>query len=174
VGPTHDDLTLPALAAAFGMGMARSAELENLLRGAYGPALHERDLRMADIPDGARLEYGPRGPGSAWPVVVVRNVWVLPGVPDIFRRKFELVRELFRTAPIFARAVYSRDGEGSIADTLDAVVAEFPTVEIGSYPHIDAVDYKVKITLDGRDRESVEAALSRMVRRLGAAVVRTE
>jgi molybdenum cofactor synthesis domain-containing protein len=174
IGPTHDDVTLPAMAAAFGMGMARNAELESLLRGAYGPGLHERDLRMADIPDGARLEYGPRGRGSAWPVVVVRNVWVLPGVPDIFRRKFELVRELFRSDPIFARAVYSRDGEGAIAETLDAVVAEFPGVEIGSYPHLGAIDYKVKITLDGRDRDSVEAALGHMVRRLGAAVVRTE
>jgi molybdopterin-biosynthesis enzyme MoeA-like protein len=131
---------------------------------------------MADIPDGARLEYGPRGPARAttWPVVVVRNVWVLPGVPEIFRRKFDSVRELFRTEPIFARAVYSREGEGSIAATLDAVVAEFPTVEIGSYPHLSAVDYKVKITLDGRDRGAVEAALGQMVGRLGAAVVRTE
>ena len=174
VGPTHDDVTLPAMAAAFGMGMARSAELEGLLRASFGAALHQRDLRMADIPTGARLEYGPRGRGAMWPVVVVRNVWVLPGVPEIFRRKFDSVRELFRAAPIFARAVYSRDGEGPIAATLDAVVAEFPSVEIGSYPHPGAADYKVKITLDGRDRDDVEAALGRMVTCLGAAVVRTE
>jgi molybdopterin-biosynthesis enzyme MoeA-like protein len=107
-------------------------------------------------------------------VVVVENVWILPGVPAIFRRKFQAVRELFRTLPIFGRAVYSREGEGSIADVLDAVVAEFPSVEIGSYPHIEAVDYKVKITLDGRDRATVEAATERMVVRLGAAVVKTE
>jgi molybdenum cofactor synthesis domain-containing protein len=176
VGPTHDDVTLPAMAEAFGMGMVRSPELESLLRSSFGASLHERDLRMAEIPSGARLEYGPRGRGatSPWPVVVVRNVWVLPGVPEIFRRKFDSVRELFRTEPIFARAVYSREGEGPIAATLDAVVAEFPTVEIGSYPHPGAADYKVKITLDGRDRADVEAALNRMVVRLGPAVVRTE
>ena len=174
VGPTHDDVTLPAIAAAFGMGMARSAELEELLRGSFGARLHERDLRMADIPDGARLEYGPRGRGASWPVVVVRNVWVLPGVPEIFRRKFESVRELFRAAPIFARALYSREGEGPIAGALDAVVAEFPTVEIGSYPHPGAPDYKVKITLDGRSCSDVDAALGSLVARLGTAVVRTE
>ena len=71
---------------------------------------------MADIPAGARLEYGPAGPrGDArapWPVVVVRNVWVLPGVPSIFRRKFEAVRELFRAGPIHGRALFSRAGEG--------------------------------------------------------------
>jgi molybdopterin-biosynthesis enzyme MoeA-like protein len=166
------------------MGMLRSPELEALLRAAFGARLHERDLRMADIPDGARLEYGaasgprpgdPAAPSSRpWPVVVVRNVWVLPGVPSIFRRKFELVRELFRDQPIHARAVYSRAGEGPIADALDAVVAEFPSVEIGSYPHLDATDYKVKLTLDGRDREAVDAATRRLVERLGTAVVRTE
>jgi molybdenum cofactor synthesis domain-containing protein len=174
VGPTHDDVTLPAMAAAFGMGMMRDPTLEALLRAAFGSRLHERDLRMADIPDGARLEYGPRGPGAVWPVVVVRNIWVLPGVPEIFRRKLDSVRELFRTAPIFGRAVYSREGEGPIAAALDAVVAEFPTVEIGSYPHPGAPDYKVKITLDGRDRAAVDAALGDLVARLGADVVRTD
>lgn len=174
VGPTHDDVTLPAVAAAFGMTIARNAELERLLRAGAGARLHERDLRMADIPTGARLEYGARGPGATWPVVVVGNVWVLPGVPSIFRRKFEIVRELFRAAPIHARAVYSRDGEGPIAAFLDEVVAEFPTVEVGSYPQPDAADHRVKITLDGRDRAAVDAATARLVARLGPAVVRAE
>ena len=175
VGPTHDDVTLGAVGAAFGMPLERSAELEGLLRAGIGPRLHERDLRMADIPAGARLEYGPRGPaGKSWPVVVVENVWILPGVPAIFRRKFETVRELFRAPPIHARAVYSREGEGPIAGVLDETVAAFPTVEVGSYPHLEAQDYRVKITLDGRDRAAVDAATSHLVARLGAAVVRTE
>jgi molybdenum cofactor synthesis domain-containing protein len=178
VGPTHDDVTLAAVGAAFGMAVARNAELERLLRAGAGERLHERDLRMADVPTGARLEYGPRGPAgearAIWPVVVVGNVWVLPGVPSIFRRKFEAVRELFRAGPIFARAVYSREPEGPIAGALDEVVAEFPRVEIGSYPHPGAPDYRVKITLDGRDRAAVDAATDALVRRLGPAVVRTE
>ena len=177
VGPTHDDVTLRAVATAFGMTIARNAELEALLRAGAGARLHERDLRMADIPTGARLEYGPRGAGATsrpWPVVVVENVWVLPGVPSIFRRKFETVRELFRAEPIHARVVYSREGEGPIAAFLDEVVAEFPTVEVGSYPHLDTPDYRVKITLDGRDGAAVDAATGRLVALLGPAVVRAE
>jgi molybdenum cofactor synthesis domain-containing protein len=174
VGPTHDDVTLPAIAAAFGRDLVRHPELERLLRAAFGERLHPRDLRMADIPAGARLEYGPGTTGAIWPVVVVENVWILPGIPQIFRRKFEAIRELFRAPPIHARAVYSRQGEGPIADALDSVVAAWPTVEIGSYPHVDAVEYKVKITLDGRDRDAVDAATAGLVERLGAAVVRTE
>ncbi len=175
VGPTHDDVTLPAIAAAFGMRMTRNATLESLMRQYFGAALFERDLRMADIPDGARLEHGPGGPDrTRWPVVAVRNVWVLPGVPSIFRRKFEAIRELFRAPPIYTRAIYSREGEGAIAGALDDVVADFPTVEIGSYPHLDAPDHKVMITLDGRDRQAVDRAAARLVERLDAAVVRTE
>lgn len=174
VGPTHDDVTLPAVAAAFDRAIVRHPELERLLRTAFGDRLHPRDLRMADIPAGARLEYGPQPNATTWPVVVVENVWILPGVPAIFRRKFEAVRELFRSRPIFARVVYSRHAEGPIAEALDAVVAAWPTVEIGSYPRTDAAEYQVKVTLDGRDREAVDAATAALCERLGDAVVRTE
>lgn len=174
VGPTHDDVTLPAIAAAFEMRVERRPELEQLIRNTMLHAFHDRDLRMADIPDGARLLYGePPDPGR-WPVIAVRNVFVLPGVPQIFRRKFDSIRELFRAAAIHSRAVYSREGEGPIAAALDAVVAEFPAVAVGSYPRLDAPDHKVKITLDGRDRELVERATARVVEKLGAAVVRQE
>ncbi|HVW18027.1 MAG TPA: molybdopterin-binding protein [Solirubrobacteraceae bacterium] len=174
VGPTHDDVTLQAVAEAFGMPVARHAGLEALLRGRYGARLHERDLRMADLPAEARLEHGPAGPGAVWPVVVVRNVWILPGVPSIFRAKFAAVRELFRAPPIYGRALYSRAGEGEIAGALDETVAAFPAVDVGSYPHLDAPDHRVKITFDGRDRAAVDGALAFLAGRLGEAVVRTE
>jgi molybdopterin-biosynthesis enzyme MoeA-like protein len=174
VGPTHDDVTLEAVGAAFGMPLARNAELERLLRNGYGPRLQERDLRMADVPVGARLEHGPGGQGTTWPVVVVRNVWILPGVPSIFRRKFEAVRELFRAPPIHGRALYSRAGEGEIAGALDETVARFAGVDVGSYPHLDATDYRVKITLDGRDAAAVDGALAFLAARLGDAVAKTE
>ena len=174
VGPTHDDVTLRAVADAFEMELVRRPELDALLRAGLGDALHERDLVMADIPAGARLEYGPGGPRPPWPVVVVRNVWVLPGVPSIFRRKFEAVRELFRAGPIHGRALFSRAGEGPIAGALDEAVSAFPDVEIGSYPHPEAHDYRVKITFDGRDAARVDDALAWLAARLGDAVVRTD
>jgi molybdenum cofactor synthesis domain-containing protein len=182
VGPTHDDVTLRAVAAAFSMDTVRHPELEALLRRGFGERLHDRDLRMADVPSGARLEYGRAGaqggggaaPASVWPVIVVHNVWVLPGVPSIFRRKFENVRELFRAAPIHGRALYSAAGEGSIAGALDEAVAAFPGVDIGSYPHLDAADYRVKVTLDGRDAARLDEAVAWLAARLGNAVVRTE
>jgi molybdenum cofactor synthesis domain-containing protein len=174
VGPTHDDVTLAAVAAAFDMAMVRHPELERRLRAGFGTGLHDRDLRMADVPAGARLEYGPGGPGLIWPVIVVRNVWIFPGVPSIFQRKLAAVRELFRATPIHARAVYSREGEGAIAGALDEIVAAFPDVDVGSYPHPGAPDYRVKITLDSRDPSRLQSAVETLVSRLGDAVVRTE
>lgn len=174
VGPTHDDVTMPAVAAAFGMTLERRPELVPLIERGLGADFHVRDLRMADIPSGARLVYGPTADPSRWPVVLVQNVFVLPGVPIIFRRKFDLLRELLRAGPIFSGAVYSSEGEGQIAAVLDALVAEFPTVAVGSYPRLDAADHKVKITLDGRDADAVRAAAARLAERLGPAAVRIE
>jgi molybdenum cofactor synthesis domain-containing protein len=171
VGPTHDDVTLPAVAQAFAMGLERRPELEAIIRRAMGSELHERDLRMAEIPSGARLIYGEPHDPWRWPVVVVANVFILPGVPAIFRRKFEILRPLLRAGPIFGRYVLSRDGEGAIAAALDAVVAAFPSVAVGSYPQPDAITHKVKITFDGRDLGAVEAAVEAFRLRLGSAAV---
>ena len=170
VGPTHDDVTIEGVARAMGVPVVRHPTLVALLERYYGGAVTEASLRMAEVPEGAELV----AQSMRFPTVLMRNVYVLPGVPAIFRRKFETVRELFRSGPIHSRAVYSREDEGSIAAALDAVVAEFPLVTVGSYPHFDTPDHKVQITLDGRDRELVERATARVVERLGPAVVRQE
>ena len=108
---------------------------------------------------------------EAFGLPIARNAEL---VPSIFRAKFEAVRELFRGAPIHGRALYSRAGEGEIAGALDETVAAFPGVDVGSYPHLEAADYRVKITLDGRDRAAVDRALAFLAGRLGEAVVRTD
>lgn len=174
VGATHDDVTMPAVARAFDMPLARRQELAELIERSLGAAFTERDLRMADLPEGARLHYGPSDAHATWPVVVVNNVFVLPGVPAILQRKFALIADSLRTTPIYAHALYVNETEGQIAHHLDAVVEAHPEVSIGSYPHIHAVDYMVKITLDSRSETKLGAALEALRQRLGTAVVRHE
>jgi molybdopterin-biosynthesis enzyme MoeA-like protein len=173
VGPTHDDVTVEGVAKAFGQKIVRNPELDAKIRAAMGSNMHERDLRMADIPEGSRLLYGPEGK-ARWPVLSVNNVYLFPGVPEIFRIKFQLIREMFRAGPIHGRAIYCRECEGAIAGTLDAVVAACPEVFIGSYPRMDPSDHRVKITVDGRDAAQVDRAFALLVQGLGDAVVRTE
>jgi len=173
IGPTHDDVTIKAIATAFSMPVVRDPSLESLIREYSGARLYERDLRMADVPAGAELVHGD-GPHARWPVIVVRNVYVLPGVPSILQRKFAMIRERFRAAPFHCRQIYSRESEGAIADTLDRAACDFPDVAVGSYPHVEATDHKVLVTLDGRDPVTVERACQQIVAGLGAAVVRVE
>ena len=99
------------------------------------------------------------GDRQPWPVTKVRNVYVLPGVPLIFRRKFEAIRESFRQAPYHLRQLFLSCDEGPLAAHLDRVVAEFPTVSCGSYPRFDAAaNHRVKVTLESKDAGAVERA----------------
>jgi molybdenum cofactor synthesis domain-containing protein len=171
VGPTHDDLTMEGVARAFDTRVVRHPLLEQLLRGYYGERLEERNLRMADVPDGVELVAGD---GPSWPVITKANVYILPGVPEIFRRKFLSIRERFRSAPYFLRCIYTRDEEGRIAAALDRVVATYSGVQVGSYPRFDGSDYKVKVTVEAKDEALVEAATRDLVAALGAGVVRVD
>jgi molybdenum cofactor synthesis domain-containing protein len=172
VGPTHDDLTMEGVARAFGSTVMRHPELEALLRGYYGDRLQERNLRMADVPEGAHFVVGDGGMG--WPVIAMRNVYILPGVPELFRRKFASIKEQFRDRPFYLKQVFTTSEEGHIAGELDRIVAAYATVQIGSYPTFSAPDYKVKVTIEGKDADAVAHACDELVRALGAAVVRVE
>lgn len=171
VGPTHDDVTMVAIAKAFGTEIVRVPELEQRVRAYWGTNLAEPNLRLADVPRGAELVYGK---DQVWPCVCMKNVYILPGVPQLFRRKFVDIRDRFRTAPVTVARVYVDADEGAIAGDLDAVVAAHGAVKIGSYPRFSERDFKVLITLEGRESGEVTGAFDLLVARLGARVVRTE
>jgi molybdenum cofactor synthesis domain-containing protein len=157
VGPTHDDVTHRAVAQSFGRRLARSPELEALIRGALGDRCTEGHLLMADLPEGATLMTSPE---VRWPTVVMENVFVLPGLPKVFRLKLPGLREHLRgpEAPFLSRAVYTMCDEGELAKPLAEIAARHADVSIGSYPVTDRPDYRVKLTIDGTDLRSIERA----------------
>ena len=173
VGPTPDDVTLPAVARAFDRPLVRSEEIEALIRGYWGDRAREGHLRMADVPEGAELLSNAEVP---WPVVAVENVFVLPGVPEIFAYKLRMLRDRIGSdAPYFTRSLYTKCDEGSIAALLEELGAEHPGVEIGSYPRWRDPEYRVKLTFDGKDEAEVDAALDACRDRLDADdIVRVE
>ena len=156
VGPTHDDLTIQGVAQAFGAGVTIAKELDDLLRAYYAERITEGHLLMARVPEGARLVSS----GTVqWPTVVMKNVWVLPGVPEIFKLKMPLVRDdLGSDTPFISMAVFTDLDEGQIKDLLDRTVREHASVEIGSYPKWNDPEYKTKLTFDGTDGDRVLAA----------------
>jgi molybdenum cofactor synthesis domain-containing protein len=173
IGPTHDDVTVEAVARAFGRPVVRSREIVELIHRHFGDAVREEHLRMADVPEGATLVRSGEMP---WPTVAMDNVYVLPGVPEIFRMKFPVLRDRLREGGGFvSRALYTRADEFELAAPLAEVARQHPDVAIGSYLAWDAPDYAVKLTFDGMDRDAVTRALDGVVAALDASkIVRIE
>lgn len=156
VGPTHDDLTVDAIAAAFDVEVEPSPPMEAMLRQYYGEKITEGHLRMARAPAGARLVSTDAMP---WPTVVMENVWILPGVPQIFAMKMEVVAsDLGAEDVVHSVALYTLLDEGNLKPMLDRVVADHPDVAIGSYPRWRDPRYRTKVTFDHQARGRCEAA----------------
>jgi molybdopterin-biosynthesis enzyme MoeA-like protein len=145
--------------------VVRHPTLVALLEAYYKDAITEAALKMAEIPEGAQLLADS---SVRFPTILMGNVYVLPGVPEIFRRKFDALRERFRDQPIFLKNVFVSVGEGSIADHLNALVREYPELLCGSYPEFSNPEYKVKITLESRDLAFLDRALAELLTRLPA------
>jgi molybdenum cofactor synthesis domain-containing protein len=169
VGPTHDDITIAAIAHGFGVGVQRHPELEAKIRAYWKDKLADANLRLADIPIGSELVYGK---DQVWPVVAFKNVYILPGVPALFRRKFVDIRDRFRAQPVWAARVYVNAEEGELAPHLDAVVAAHPNVKLGSYPRFSEKDFRVLVTLEAVAAPDLTTAFEMLIGRIE--VVRTE
>ncbi|MEW6130713.1 MAG: molybdopterin-binding protein [Acidobacteriota bacterium] len=172
IGPTHDDLTIPSIARAFDCDLVRHPELERLIRGYFGDDTDEKRLRLADVPAGSNLVGGTL---TSWPVVAMENVYILPGVPEFFRRKFDAIRDRFQATPFYVRTVFTREEELDIATRLDEVAAAHSDVEIGSYPVFGGEDYRVKITIEAKEKSAVERAQKALLEQLNPEqIIKTE
>ncbi len=156
VGPTHDDVTIEAVAHAFGVGVVESPTMAAMLRAHYGDRCTEGHLRMALIPEGAALETTA---DVRWPTVRFQNTWLMPGIPEVFQMKIPvIVAKLGAGSAFLSCAVYTKMDEGALKPLLDAIVLGHPDVSVGSYPKWLDPAYATKLTFDGRDQDRVHAA----------------
>lgn len=165
VGPTHDDVTVAGIALGLGRRVVRDAVIEGLLREHYGERLTDGHLHMADVVEGTELFPG----GSpAWPTMVLGNVFVLPGVPQIFAHKLDGLLPRLRgdEPPFVLRSVECAIDEGPLKPYLDAVVSRFADVAVGSYPHWGSDAHRVRVTFDGRDAARVAEAQGSFIREI--------
>ena len=160
VGPTHDDLTMAAVAAAFDLPLERDPVIEAMVHQHWGPAVTEAALKLADLPQGARLV---RTKGSMLPGVVLRNIFILPGIPKLFRAKLRDLSQELEGEALSLSAVKLRADESSVASILNQVVAAHPAVQIGSYPRMDDPEYTVRVTLEALDPDAVKRALNQLL-----------
>jgi len=155
LGPTHDDVTLKGVSRALGVPLVRNPELERRLRALFGESLNEDQLKMAQVPRGAKLHYYPN---LRLPIVSIRNIFLFPGIPELFQQKVDAMRETLRSAPYFTREILSTRRESDIARLLRTAIARYPKTRIGSYPRWKGKKYKVTIVVESKDRASVQQA----------------
>lgn len=172
IGPTHDDVTVRSVALAMGRQVVRLPEMVELIRKRSSHPTEE-SMRLADAPEGAVLLPLE---GTWLPVLTVDNVFLLPGVPQLFSLQLETVLRRLNGTPVHLRSLYLRLGESTIAAVLDRVALDMPHVAIGSYPVFDpTLDYRVKVTIESTELAPVEDAQARIRGGLPAdAVVRQE
>jgi molybdenum cofactor synthesis domain-containing protein len=156
IGPTHDDITVPTLAKAFGVAIERNLQVEQKLRDNMGARTTPAGLRMADFPAGARII--PHGENFA-PGFMMENVIVLAGLPRVMTIMLEAALPLLQQgAPIHTRQVDAWVYESVIAAPLEAIQQRFPETDIGSYPYRVDTRVATALVVRGTNAEQVEGA----------------
>jgi molybdenum cofactor synthesis domain-containing protein len=167
VGPTHDDITMEAVALAFGRRLVIHPELERMIRSHFTERL-ATGMKMAEVPEGAVLNAAG---DLRFPTVQLENVYILPGIPQIFEAKLAGLLGRFATDPYYIRTIYTSAGEGTITEFLNTCLRSYPALLLGSYPRIGHPEYRVKLTLESKDREYVERAFDHLIELLPRDVV---
>ena len=159
IGPTHDDITTEAVAAAFDVPVIRHPEAERRLVAHYENTDLEFNAarqKMADIPATATLIDNPL---SAAPGFILGNVHVLPGVPAILQAMFEGMRSSLPGGVVMTRiTVQCGTGEGNIATILATVQSRYEGVSIGSYPWFKPGQFGTAVVVSGLDQTATASA----------------
>ena len=177
IGPTHDDITSPCVAEAFGVPWEIHPESFAKLEAYMQPgSFNAARQRMATLPRGA---IPIDNPVSVAPGFSIGNVHVMAGVPRIMQAMFdELAPRLTGGKPVVS-ASWHADGllEGTVAEGLEAIQHRFPMLDIGSYPYERPDRRGVSLVSKGSDADAVfeaATAVRGLIARLGFTPIRGE
>jgi molybdenum cofactor synthesis domain-containing protein len=159
IGGTPDDVTRLAVAQGVGVELVRHPVAEKILTDHYGDRINADRMNMADLPKGCELIENTvtKAPGFK-----VKNIYVFAGIPKILHAMFESVEKDFQGTPFIESELNLKVGEGDIAKFMVVLNKEFPTLELGSYPTLDAEKgYKTQLVFRAIDKNVVESAIKR-------------
>lgn len=161
IGPTHDDITADAIAAAFEVEISHRADAMALLTAHYkkvGHDFNESRQRMARIPDGAVLIDNPV---STAPGFTLGNVHVMAGVPAIFQAMIaSVLPKLTGGASLLSDSLRVMTGEGDIAARFGAIAARYPALSMGSYPFVRDGAQGTNLVVRGTDNALIVLAMA--------------
>ena len=167
IGPTHDDITVDAMAAAFGVPVVVHPAARKILEDYYRDrpgGLTDARLRMARVPDGAELIPNV---SSGAPGVRMGNVYILAGVPNFAAAMLEaLTGRLEGGRPVVSVTVGARAPESDVADLLRETEDANPGVAIGSYPFFKEGRYGANFVIRSEDGELARRTSDELASRL--------
>jgi len=158
IGPTHDDITMAAVAEVFGVPLVEDAQSLAAMVARYGAEnLNAGRRRMAHLPRGAEAIVCRE---SIAPGAHIGNVYVLAGVPEIFAAQLEVILSDFGGEGFQRREIEVALPESMFATALGHIQERFPDVEIGSYPARCGSRPCGKICLSARDAARLDTVLA--------------
>ncbi|GAA4647645.1 molybdopterin-binding protein [Pontixanthobacter gangjinensis] len=134
IGPTHDDITVDAIAAALGVGVIIHPEARAILERYYSDkgGLNEGRLRMARVPEGAELIPNRK---SGAPGIKIGNLFLMAGVPHITAGMLDaLTGTLEGGEPLLSETIGCWVAESEVAELLREAEQGHENCQIGSYP----------------------------------------
>lgn len=159
IGPTHDDITVDAIARALGRPVVLDERAVAMLKERYAnPAdLNDARLRMARVPEGADLIDNPvsRAPG-----IRVENIMIMAGVPSVMQAMMDAVAPTLKTGARMLQVSIEAAGlkEGDIGTEYGQVAKAHPGVIMGSYPMMNEKGFFTRLVLRSKDPGLLKAA----------------
>ena len=149
LGPTHDDLTMDAVAAAFDRDLETSDEAVEWLESHGGYQRDDLAEGTAELPTGARVLHNETGVA---PGCVVESTYVFPGVPDEMHAMFEGVADEFSGTIQSVQFVHVDEPESALLDRFEELRGRFD-VTLGSYP-----GEHVRVKIQSPNEETAKSA----------------
>ncbi len=156
IGPTHDDITVDAISAAFEVATVMHPQAEQILRGHYQDRITDARLRMARVPDGASLVLNAV---SAAPGIRIENVIIMAGIPSVMQGMLaSLSGQLEGGKPIISQTTSAYVAESVVADMLSQIETDNPGVLVGSYPVWRGNRVGANFVVSGTEQDAVTNA----------------
>jgi molybdenum cofactor synthesis domain-containing protein len=163
IGPTHDDITVDAIAAALSVSVVIHPEARRSLEAYYDARqqeLTDARLRMARVPEGAELIPNPT---SGAPGIRIGNIFIMAGVPHITASMLQALSGTLQGGrPVVSVTVGAHAAESEVADLLRTTEAAHEGVTIGSYPFSSARGYGANFVIRSEDGELAQRCAERL------------
>ena len=160
IGPTHDDITVDAIAAALGVEVVIHPEARATLERYYETkgGINEGRLRMAHVPDGGELIPNKM---SGAPGIKLGNIFIMAGVPHITAGMLDaLTGTLEGGAPLIAEQIGCWTAESEVAELLRETEKTHEDCQIGSYPFFREGTVGANFVVRSTDQARLDACVS--------------